>query len=109
MRIYDRDGFMSLPAGTIFCKGKPWFFEEFSVKGDTLNDTQGSPIDWTYLGLQWIESESSEDADRKLEDMKSNGASYPMQESYGRDGCFDSKDIFLVYEQADLQKIKEMI
>lgn len=53
-----------------------------------------------------IASEDTGDMLSRFNDMAENGASYPLEDSYGREGRFDDSDIFLVYEPAD---IREMI
>lgn len=99
MRIYRRAEFLKLPEGTLFCRGKPWCWEELSVKGESM------PNDFGELGLQWIEAESSSDASETLDRMLEEGISAPLQTSGGRDGRFDEADLFLVYELADLRQM----
>ena len=103
MKIYRRKDFLELPEGTIYAKGKPWFFSYLSVKGKTLSN------DWSQLSPMWIEAYDDGEQWRRLDDMLENGASYPMQTSYGRDGCFDDDDLFLVPERDDLEKLRAMI
>ena len=98
MKLYNRTDFLKLPEGTIFCKGKPYYFEDLSVKGESL------PNDFIYLGLQWIDSNGEDDC-AKLDDMLYEGESCPLQTAYGRDGCFNDEDIFLVYEDKDIENI----
>lgn len=45
----------------------------------------------------------------RLDDMLENGASYPMDASYGRDGCFNEADLFLVFERADLVQLGKIV
>jgi hypothetical protein len=99
MRIYNRTDFMKLPEGVLFCKGKPWHWGDLSVKGESL------VTDFTDRGLCWIESNSSEDAIDRMERMLTEGTSEPMQTAYGRDGCFDNEDLFLVFEETDLMEL----
>jgi hypothetical protein len=99
MRVYNRAEFMKLPEGVLFCKGKPWAFGDLSIKGESLKS------DFTYRQLCWVDAESSEDAVDKLERMLSHGTSEPMEAEYGRDGCFDDKDLFLVFEEDDLMEL----
>jgi hypothetical protein len=95
---------MKLPAGTIYAKGKPWYFEELIVKGETFGN------DWATLQLVDIKSDGTEDWIEKLETMKEIPASsYPINDAYGRDGCFDNYDIFLVYEKNDLEVLRGYI
>jgi hypothetical protein len=104
MRVVGRKTFLSLPAGTIYAKGKPWHFDGFNVKADTLGTN-----DWACLSPMWIEANDDGEQFARLDAMLETGASYPMAESYGRDGCFDAEEIFLIPEQADLEKLRAMI
>ena len=108
MKVYHRKDFMQLPEGTIYSKGKPWYFEGISVKGETLLGEDG-PCDWICLGLEWIEARNEDEQWFRLDKMLTEGVSYSMNESYGRDGCFDNDDIFLVFEKEDLLKVKEFV
>jgi hypothetical protein len=110
MKLYRRDAFMELPAGTLYCKGKPWYFESLHVKAQTLRSVEkDDPFDWVCLSLDSVEANDSEQFDARLTDMLENGASYPMADAYGRDGCFDKDDLFLVYEVEDLKRLHEII
>lgn len=104
MKIYKREAFLKLPGGTIFCKGQPWFWGQISIKADSL------PNDYIEMELNTIESNDSGDIVRKYEEMLESGANYPLTDDYyGRDGCFDDEDLFLVYEVADLFILKGII
>ena len=104
MKIYRRDEFLKLPSGTIYCKGKPWYWEQISVKAESL------PNDFIEMQLNTIESHDSGDLDKKYTEMLECGASYPLTDDYyGRDGCFDDEDLFLVYEVSDLVTLKAII
>lgn len=102
MRIYNRADFLKLPEGTLFCKGKPWHWDTLMVKGDSL------PNDFIYRDLCWIEDEGKDD-DPIMTGMLENGDSAAMNLAYGRDGCFDDEDIFLVFEESDLIELKGII
>jgi len=55
------------------------------------------------------EAVDSGEWDDKCEQMM-DGESIPMTDDfYGRDGCFDDKDIFLVFEKDDLHKLKSIV
>lgn len=103
MRIYRRSEFLKLPSGTIYAKGEPWFFDGFNVKGYTIGN------DWAQLNPMWIEARDESEQWSRLDEMLEHGASYPMQESFGRDGCFNEEDLFLVLEREDLEKLRAMI
>lgn len=104
MRIYKRAEFMQLPGGTIFSKGKPWAFSDLMVK----SSPDGS-LDFVCRSLINIDSHDSEQNWDRLEQMRDVGASFPLNEDYGRDGMFDDEDLFLVYEAADLIQLLSVV
>lgn len=103
MKVYRRSEFMKLPEGTIYAKGKPWFFGDITVKGDTFGN------DWTCLSPMWIESAGEDDQWSRLDGMLECGYSYPMASAYGRDGCFADDEIFLVLERGDLERLRGIV
>lgn len=103
MKIYKHAEFLKLPEGTLFRKGKPSYFNNLQVKADSL------PNDFICMAIGDFEAFDSEDFGNKFEQML-NGESIPMtDDSYGRDGCFDDDDIFLVFEIDDLHKLKSIV
>jgi hypothetical protein len=105
VKVYTRDAFMELPAGVMYGKGKPWYFSEWGVKGDTLRDADGRAIDWIYLSLFDIDGDHM-----LLDDMLENGSSVPLNvDMYGRDGCFDKDELFLVFERPDLNAFSRVL
>lgn len=108
MRIYRREAFMALPEGVLFAKGKPWYFESLHVKGETLS-WGGENRDFTLRDLVWVDGHGSEGSALALDMMLEAGESYPLETLYGRDGCFDEEDLFLVYEAADLRALRALI
>lgn len=108
LKIYTRTEFMKLPAGTLYAKGKPWYFDGFHVKGDTIVH-EGRAIDFGTRDLVCIESHDSGEMIDRLEAMRADGASFPMEDAYGRDGCFDDEDLFLVWEGPDLEEMHRVI
>jgi len=103
MRIYRRAEFLKLPAGTIYAKGKRWYFDGFNVKADTLGN------DWVQLSPMWIEADDDAEQWSRLDEMLERGTSQPMAEGYGRDGSFDEDALFLVPERADLERLRDMV
>ncbi len=100
MRIINREEFLKMPVGTIYAKGKPLYFSGLTIRGDTVSDVDWQTIDPAYIGGDSIvDSGAAFDA---LQDMLKNGASYPMQDAWCRDGMFDDDDIFLIFERPDL-------
>lgn len=104
MKLYTKPEFLKLPEGTLYCKGKPWHFHEICVKADSLGTD-----DFVSLSLNYIESFDCGEANSRLQEMLDAGASYPLQESFGRDGMFDKDDLFLVFERSDLDRLTEFV
>lgn len=104
MKVVDRTTFLRLPAGTIYCKGKQWIFENISIKGENVG-----PNDWYCASPTWVQSTDSNDAFDALESMLKHGASRPCDDSYGRDALYEADAIFLVYEPDDLLFLREQI
>ena len=103
MRLYTRSEFLELPAGTVYCQGGEWYFENLCFKAETRGN------DWRYTDPAWVDCESSEECIDRLIEMKEHKASYAMQESEGRDGCYNDDDLFLVFEKPDLEKLRTWI
>jgi hypothetical protein len=106
MKIYRRNEFLELPDGTIYSKGgfTSMDFNNLYVKAQTLPSN-----DWVYLNLCDIDSDDFDDFVKKYDNMIENKASYPMNDSYARDGCFNDNDHFLVFEKEDLFKLIDII
>jgi hypothetical protein len=103
MKVYRRKDFLQLPAGVLFCKGKPWYWETPCIKGDTLENTTVG--DFLECGFCWVDANDSGEAFDRLNLMLETGASFPMEEAYGRDGMYDEEDLFLVFEKADIAEL----
>jgi hypothetical protein len=103
MRVVNRKTFLSLPAGTIYCKGEPWAFDSICIKDDSLAN------DWIYLNPAWPSAHDSGEAIDILDDSLKTGSSFPCEDAYGRDGSFDEKEVFLIFEKADLETLRAYI
>lgn len=97
MRVVDRDTFLTLPAGTIYCKGTRWIFGGLNMKHENCGKN-----DWYAADPAWVDGADSSECLDRLEEMLAKGASYPMQDSICRDGLFNDEAVFLIYERADL-------
>lgn len=101
MKIVNLQTFRTLPSGTIFMKYAPCYFEALSVKGDTLehdfvSGEMAAPVDANDSG-EWAD---------KLFEAAENGTSVGLDfDCYGRDGCFEDKQLFAVYEKEDMEKL----
>jgi hypothetical protein len=100
MRVVDRKTFLTLPAGTFYCKGERWVFDSICIKDDSLAN------DWYYLNPAWPAAQDSEEAFDLLDKSLDSGISFPCEDATGRDGCFDETDIFLVFEADDLKALR---
>jgi hypothetical protein len=100
MRVVNRKTFLTLPAGTIYCKGVQWAFDGLCIKDDSLEN------DWIYLDPAWAAARDSGEATDLLEKSLETGASFAGEDAFGRDGCFDDKDVFLIFEADDLKALR---
>lgn len=100
MRVLNRADFLKMPSGTIYAKGVPWAFDGVCIKAETLGE------DWVCLNPAWISASDSGEAFNRLETMLRDGNSFPGEDAFGRDGCFDPNAVFLVFEADDLKMLQ---
>ena len=103
MRVVNRKTFLTLPAGTIYCKGVRWAFDSLCIKDDSLAN------DWIYLNPAWPSAHDSGEAIDLLERSLETGSSFACEDDYGRDGCFNDADVFLIFEADDLKSLRSNI
>jgi|APCry1669192647_1035423.scaffolds.fasta_scaffold70135_1 hypothetical protein len=103
MKIYNKKDFLSLSPGTFFCEGVRWSFNNFYIKGDSLEN------DFYYMDLLNIDSFDSKQSCERMELMLEKGESFPINNSENRNGTFNDSSIFLVFEKEDLIHIKNLI
>lgn len=103
MRVVDRKTFLTLPAGTIYCKGVQWAFDGLCIKDDSLGN------DWIYLDMAWASAHDSGEAVDILEKSLETGSSFACEDAFGRDGCFDDDAVFLIFETGDLLSLRSRI
>lgn len=103
MKIVDRKTFLAMPAGTIYCKGVPWAFDGITIKGSSLTN------DWSYLDMAWPSAFDSGEASQILDSSLQDGTSFPCEDAFGRDGCFDDEAVFLIFEKEDLKALRGRI
>jgi len=109
MKIFSRHDFMELPAGTIFAQGVQWAMDGFNIKAETIYNSHGIAIDFFYKSFLNIEFDNSEQLFERYDEMLKKGISYPINESYAREGTFCSEDVFLVFEHDDLKTLVKEI
>jgi hypothetical protein len=103
MRVVNRQDFLRLPAGTIYCKGVQWAFDGLCIKGDSLGN------DWVYLDMAGPDASDSGEATDILGKSLNDKTSFRSETSYGRDGCFDDDAVFLIFESEDLDRLRAFI
>ena len=108
MRVVDRPTFLSLPEGTIYAKGKPAYWEGLCIKGETIFH-DGLASDWSSLNPCWVQSKAGEEIINEMLRAFEDGLSRPMEDAYGRDGCFDNDEMFLIFQRPDLETLRNFI
>lgn len=105
MRLVDRKAFLILPSGTFYVKaGTRWSFGGLCIKGDNAGDN-----DWWEMDPAGIASDDSGQWLDRLDEMWRDGASYPMQDAVCRDGLYEEKALFLIFERDDLLRLRGMV
>ena len=105
MKIVNRKTFLALPENTLFAKYEPCVFGDLSIKMSTLDngDFGNQQI------VDAIEAPNSEYFIKNLIKAE-NGASIEMNFDYfGRDGCFDERQLFVVFEKQDVFALIERL
>jgi hypothetical protein len=104
MKIVDRATFLAMPAETVYAKYEPCIFEALCIKGDTLYESDGKPIDWFYQQIaEAIAAHDSGEWGGLLEESRLTGRSLNMNfECQGRDGCFEDEQLFAVFDKLDI-------
>jgi len=104
MKILTRKQFMNMPVGTVFSYYEPHCFHELNIKASDLS--QGWEVDFLFdpiIGA--VKNNSSEDFTDKCEQME-KGSSVEMDfEFTAREGLFEDKQLFAVYEREDVKKL----
>lgn len=101
MRIVELDEFIALPAGTVFAKYEPCAFEDLCIKGDSIPETR----DFFYQEIvSALDARDSGEWSKLLFESQETGKSIPMDfDCQGRDGCFESEQLFAVWERPDVE------
>lgn len=101
MKIVNRETFLKMPPETLFSKYQPCVFEDLCIKGDSLRE------DFCYQSItDAIVCDGSDSFTDNLSRAEITGESLQMDfECQGRDGCFDSEQLFAVWEEADVKAL----
>lgn len=110
MKVICRHDFMKLPEGTIYAKGKEWYFDGTFIKGETLKGYDGEDIDWYYTDPNTAISYDSGEMFDILEKSLKTGTSFEGgMNVLQRDGMFDVDDLFMVWEEQDNINFKKAL
>jgi len=102
MKIVDRKTFLGLPAGTLFSKYAPHYFEEASIKGGTFGDGKTANF-FSTLVSDAVKCKGLADFVNLLDCAANSGASIDLDlDRMGRDTCFDDDQLFAVWEKKDV-------
>lgn len=103
MKIVNRKTFLEMPPGTLFQNYHPCTSGILCAKDETIgNDFLLQPLE----GVSAMEWDSSDQMVERLEEMRGNGDSHPLDlDCLGRDGCFDNDQLYLVWERADVEAL----
>jgi hypothetical protein len=101
MKIVNREQFLALPAGTLFSKYEPQYFEPLSIKGDTwTNDFLVQEIH------DAVDASGSEEFGNILDLAVEHGYTFKLDlDCMGRDGCFAENQLFAVWEKQDVEQL----
>jgi hypothetical protein len=106
MKIINRKQFLEAPEGTIYSKFEPCIIDGLYIKNESLGN------DWYYQDLiNSIECNDSGEYTDKLSKAKDD-PEYELRQDYNvgqRDGLFDEKQLFLIYDKDDVVKLMKAL
>lgn len=103
MIILTRKELMKLPAGTVWSYYEPCVFRGLYIKDSVYKPDYPDFSVSDLIGA--VANDSSVDFVAKCDEMES-GASLPVDFEYsGREGMFDDRQLFSVYEPSDVDKL----
>ena len=101
MKLLTRKEFLELKENVLFSKYQPHVFGYLSIKDKRIEN------DFLYQQIcDSVECESSEDFDNILNKAHINKSSFDIDLGcLSRDGCYDDKEMFAVWEKKDINKL----
>jgi len=106
MKILNRDEFLALPSGVLFCKYEPCIFDIIEIKGDSLNFEHGGNDFFTrpLTGI-YTEATGQDGGDPILPEFDRGDEFRWCHNSEGRDGLFEDNQLFAVFDRVDIDKL----
>ena len=101
MRIVKLEEFVKLPSGTVFQHWEPCIMDEIQIKKETLKSNN----DFFYSQIT-IQPEMVDEDDMIY---KYDGFGFRHSEIQSRWGMYDYDQLFLVYDDADVDNMIEML
>lgn len=106
MRIVNLEELRKQPKGTIYCKYKPCYFSSPKVFGGICGESDF--ICAELIG--WVKSSGSDEMYNILHDAEKTGGSFDLDtECFGRDGFFEDKQLYAIYERKDIEQLIETL
>lgn len=102
MRVVSRQELLQLPAGTLYHAWQPCWFDGLCIKGESMPLREGYPGDW------WVVHVPTPDTDVTVDGLVQLDEGKPVAvdlETASRDGLFDDKLRYAVWERADVEKL----
>lgn len=100
MKIITRKELMNLPAGTVYSYYEPCCFTGLYIKDSIPEPDYPDFVCSDLIGA--VEHNSSDNFTEMCEKME-RGESCPVDFEYaGREGLFDDKQLFAIYEKKDI-------
>jgi hypothetical protein len=111
MRIISRSQLMEMPKGTLYCKFEPCIFGDLHLKGDTIVNLAGKNADWWTTTLDELDcDDSGQSYDMQMTMYNNSNVSYPINfDDNERDGMYDDKATYMVWELCDLKAFKAIL
>lgn len=104
MRLVNRNIFLTLPEGTLYCKFKPnYWYDHLQVKGPSLTN------DWYYTELIGDMGDSLSEVEATKDLQSGHSVSFLMREYASRDGYYDEDELFCIYENHDIDDLIEQL
>jgi hypothetical protein len=98
MRFVTKQEFLTLPEGTIFSRFKPNVITDLAIKAETVMQN-----DFCYIDL--VGNVDAYDSGEYLDTLDGRKRFKADYECSSRDGMFDPKQEFVIYEKSDVQDL----
>ena len=98
MKLYNRQEFLALPAGVVFAKYEPCYFDQWQIKGDTWLPNDYLDQELVTINTDLYNGEHYE-ACLNFEEKKTANVDF---HNWCRDGLFEDKQLFAVLESHEV-------